>query len=473
MNGLDSLPSDVVLLISGYMTMRDWARASGTCKAWWKLPLNNLDLCKVADHDSKLTIAGIYWVANRCTEAQVLRCEINDISGTVMSQMRPLLKACEDPGLRYLQELHLKCFYEQPLIRYPGNTRTPALRSNSGGTMLFMDLVEGLARMASPLRVLSAHIDKLTNAGAFPRMRQLQHLLLSMSICTSKDDRRLSALASALPQMPQLLTVHLDNTGGYSGSMSILPLDLRPCTRLQSLRLGGIAPADLKLAPQTKLHLDLTHWELACAPVWAQLSSVNTLFYEHVTIQGSMFDRTNLIPWLSGHVKLDTVYLQAFVFGEAVYMNGMQMAPAFIGARHFSLNGHGVRLKVPAQHRWQVLEVWADYAMALEFEDLAVFVRAPPSFTFEFMRFRGTGFRELLRALGDSRRVRLRKVTDSEGDYLHLCNRCTPDSEKWCTFRESKYSWDRRKWYRNSEVCTCGACASCLVAAGKMVGFIR
>ncbi len=46
-------------------------------------------------------------------EAQLLRCDINDINVTGMDQLLPLLRSCKDPGLRNLRELHLKCFYSQ------------------------------------------------------------------------------------------------------------------------------------------------------------------------------------------------------------------------------------------------------------------------------------------------------------------------------------------------------------------------
>lgn len=336
--------------------------------------------------------------------------------------------------------------------------------------MLFDVIVDCLALSASPVRVLSAHIDELINARAFFLMRHLQHLLLFIS----DNDRRLCALASALPHMPQLVTVHLDNTISTSNSMHMPPLDLRPCTSLQSLRLGGIAPADLKLAPQTKLHLDLCNWELACAPVWATvLPSVASLFYKHISKVGRYLGLTEKVPWLSGRVRLDTMCLDTAQYGpdfrSQMCRKGAHMAPAFVGARHFRLISEDVHLKVPAQHGWQVLEGLAHSSMAIKFEDLAAFMRTPPSFTLESKGFLGTEFADLLRAFGGSVRIRSRMLSENDhsAGCLHLCNRCTPESEKWCTFRDAKNS---RGWYRQSEGCTCGACASCLIGAGRMVG---
>lgn len=413
-------------------------------------------------------------------EARLLRCDINDISVASVSQLLPLLRACMDPGLRNLQELHLKCSYSQSdnSQRLPDYTLIPTPCSGnssgliSGGTMLFEALVESLAISDSPVRVLSSHIDELISTTAFPSMRHLRHLLLSMSVCASNDDRRLCALASALPQMPHLLTVHLDNTGSTFSSMHMPPLDLRPCTSLQSLRLAGIAPADLKLAPQTKLNLDLSHWELACAPVWATvLPSVASLFYNNISkANGRYSGVTGCVPWLSEQVLLDTMCLDTARFGpkypSQVWGQGAHMAPAFVGAKHFRLIAGDVLLQVPAQHGWQALEVWADDFLTMHFEDFAAFVRTPPSFTLECKCVSGTEFDDLRRALGDSVLVRVRMLSEDD-HYLHLCNRCTPDSEDWCTLRDPK---DSRGWYRQSEGCRCGACASCLIAAGKMVG---
>lgn len=42
--GLESLPLSIMEKIADQMSLRDWARASSTCKGWWAVSLTTVDL---------------------------------------------------------------------------------------------------------------------------------------------------------------------------------------------------------------------------------------------------------------------------------------------------------------------------------------------------------------------------------------------------------------------------------------------
>ena len=44
METMKALPLEVVQCISEKFSLRKWARTSGTCKEWWTMPLNIIDL---------------------------------------------------------------------------------------------------------------------------------------------------------------------------------------------------------------------------------------------------------------------------------------------------------------------------------------------------------------------------------------------------------------------------------------------
>lgn len=56
---IDKLPSEVIQLIAGHLSFREWARVSATCKEWWTLPLTIVDMSRGKDTEEPLNKSGI------------------------------------------------------------------------------------------------------------------------------------------------------------------------------------------------------------------------------------------------------------------------------------------------------------------------------------------------------------------------------------------------------------------------------
>ncbi|CAL8468977.1 g8518 [Coccomyxa elongata] len=216
MAGFVGLPVELVQIISGCMTLRDWARASGTCKAWWKLPLIKLELCKAAGHESKLTSAGIKWVSKHGHSVQLLVLDLENLAVNSLGELQPLSEIFVGRGIN---ELHLLGSVTTPSLKIPvATTPTHPMGTGQLSRKLFHYIMRYAAAMATALRVLQCHLEYLDPNHGFPVMRHLEHVVLRVA------------------------SLHLPSS----------------CT----------------------VHLDPMSWELACAPVWASLHSVGFLFYD-------------------------------------------------------------------------------------------------------------------------------------------------------------------------------------------------
>lgn len=235
-------------------------------------------------------------------------------------------------------------------------------------------------------------------------------------------------------------------------------LDLTPCTKLQSVWLGGIAPARIALGDSCKLHLDLWSMELACQPVWATLKAVHMLHLAQLSHTVMTFEQ---IPLLFGDVQLDAVYVD---LGK-----GQKATAGLAQAKHLHINGMNVQLHIPATNKWELLTVGSKGSLALEFENLAAFAQSPPAFALGFARSEGPGLPDLMQVLGRSWQLWHRGIYSKNRAGLHLCN---------CPIRHSKIMCNIGSYYDECQIfdgkrpeCSCGACVKCLRAAGKMTVF--
>ncbi|CAL8462698.1 g2231 [Coccomyxa elongata] len=55
---LEGLPISIVDMIASEMSVRKWAQASGTCRAWWTLSLSKLNLDNTGFNEVPLNPAG-------------------------------------------------------------------------------------------------------------------------------------------------------------------------------------------------------------------------------------------------------------------------------------------------------------------------------------------------------------------------------------------------------------------------------
>lgn len=248
---------------------------------------------------------------------QLLVLDLENLAVTSLKQLHPLLEMFRGRRLRSLNELYLLGSVKTPSLtlpiatspRYPTGTAQPTRK-------LFHCVLHNAAARASALRVLRCQLEYLVPNVAFPVMRHLEYLVLSVA-CGAV----LPELAVALPTMQKLQTVHLYNPLQRHAGWSMPSLNLMWCIDLQTIssppieqwtiRLGGIAPADLhlkglKLPSSCTVHLDLTSWELACAPVWSTLRSVGFLFCDQIS-RAMPKGPGGPVSWLNGPVQLDTV----------------------------------------------------------------------------------------------------------------------------------------------------------------------
>lgn len=370
----------------------------------------------------------------------MLNLRFQDIEVKRVEDLRPLLAVCHNPGLASLQELHLSCHCQ---AMRPATAR-----------LVFAMMMQRFAARAPHLRVLTGHCWQLASGRAFPIMANLRHLILTVTI---RERGLPHHLIAALPLMSQLETLHLVRVFGLPEAPA---LDLTPCTKLQSVRLGGIAPAELALGSTCQLNLDLVTLDLACEPVWATLSSVHTLHLDQsldfIVCPEEWIMNLEEVPLLCGCVHLDTVYLTSL-------KRRQELPPGITGARKLVIRGGYVDLRIPAATKWEVLEVQASGSLALHFEDMAAFARSPPAFLFQCREIEGPWFWGLMETLGNSCCVK-----DWQGKVagLHICNICTRKYKEQGLV-DAQYGSSQNFTCKRAECC-CGACRWCLVAAGKM-----
>lgn len=414
--------------------------------------------------------AGILWAAKRCQKAQLLWCNLEDFALSSMQQLRPLLTACRSPGMRNLRELHLLYLStDRPwrdavdcaqLFRPNAAAAAPCNIANSAAAFEYiLQCCAGHAR--SSLRVLCGEVPALVPGLRFPVMPNLRHLMLAV-----ESGKGLPELVASLPLMLQLETIHLcHKPGSYAKTPA---LDLTACRKLQSIWLGGIAPAGLALARSCQLHLDLYDLDLAFEPVWSTVSFVQTLYICGVQVSSDPLCHTPL-PLLYGSVQLDTVFLE-----NCIFANMPEMTAPLGGARHLSITGREVHLRIPAANRWEILEVWAWGFLALDFEDRNAFLSSPPAFTFEFTGTIGLGIWDLVKGLGDAAQLQVKHHEKfHEGTLMHLCNRCLSGSasEDWCCRLQEEHKQGAcARFDDKPQNCRCSACAHCLISAGKISG---
>ncbi len=371
----------------------------------------------------------------------------------LLGELQPLSEIFVGRGIN---ELHLLGSVTTNSLKIPVAT-TPMHPMGTGqlSRKLFHSILRCAAAMATGLRVLQCHLEYVVPERAFPVMPHLEHVVLRV---TSEDV--LPKLAAALPHMRQLQTVHLYNPLHKHVGWNMPFLNLIGCPNLQSIRLGGIAPAGLHLPSSCTVHLDLTSWELACAPVWASLRSVGFLFYDQDRMAIPK-GHGGVVHWLDGPVRLDTVCVENITKETALAL------PAGIaGARHVIICGNDVHLHIPAKNSWKIIEVHACGDLSFDFEDVSAFARNAPAFTVEFVNTKGLGIWSFMKAMGGS--WDMRTFSQSTIDFFHLCNRCIDDTR--CNFMEDYFEDIQQHGgiYRMAAICKCGACPDCLFAAGNI-----
>ena len=402
----------------------------------------------------------------------MLRCDLEDFAFSSMQQLRPLLAASRSPGMRNLQELHLLYMSSsgpwrnavdctQLLWPHTAATGPPQHIANSAAAFQYI-LQCCAAHARTSLRVLHGRTPSLVPGLRFPVMHNLKHLVMAV-----ESGPGLSELVAALPLMLQLETIHLSHKPGSYAKTPIL--DLTACRKLQSIWLGGIAPAELSLGRSCQLHLDLYVLDLAFEQVWATVSFVHTLYICGSHTSSDPWCHTPL-PLLCGSVQLDTVYLENWNFG-----NAPELTAPLARTRHLSISGQEVHLRIPAANNWETLQVWAWGFLALEFEDRNSFVRSPPAFTLEFTGTIGLGVWDLVKSLGQSAHLQVRDHEKfHEGTLMHLCNRCPSSgsaSGLWCCPLQEEHKQDAQARFDGEPLnCRCSAYAHCLISAGKISG---
>lgn len=160
-----------------------------------------------------------------------------------LEDLEPLLAACHLPGLASLQELDVLCASFYPLELMPqmvsfshwlgacavSAAAHPNLCGYIWASLVFFEIIlQSSAAWAPKLRLLKGAMWDLVSGRAFPVMSGLKHLMLSVM-----EGPGLCELVAALPQMPQLETLHLAH---YPTRHAKTPrLNFMPCTKLQSL----------------------------------------------------------------------------------------------------------------------------------------------------------------------------------------------------------------------------------------------
>lgn len=406
--------------------------------------------------------AGILWAAKRCRAAQMLRCDLETVCDLCLEELRPILAACHHPGLPNLRELHLLCQADGFSESVPeGISRDEWMRPCAASaaetplsnellrtsTVFFEIMLQCAAAWAPGVQLLRGEVWDLVSGRRFPILPNLRHLVLSVM-----EGQGLSDLLIALPLMSHLETLHL-TTSPKVDSIWTPAMDLAPCTKLQSVWLGGIVPAELALGDSCKLYLDLYDLVLAHAPIWATLSSVHNLYLGNWP-GGEI--QLKKIPLLSGAVQLDVVYISSFTTGRDL--------PLGISAAHeLHISGVYIKLCIPAVSKWKLLEVFASGSLELEFEDLNNFANGPPAFALNITGPKGSGVWDLVAALHMCEQWVY--VTECSA-RLHLCNRCDPENMACCSMDIAYEPYQR--YMCSSIYCRCGACARCLIAAAKM-----
>jgi hypothetical protein len=193
------------------MTLRDWARASGTCRQLYRLPLSVMRIGDPAhEHEGTLhqgapvvsdavqivslkippitsscdkegsnaqPAAGWEWASKRWSAAHILHLQLNK------DNAMQLAGVCEPPmQLQHLKELHF-CCKDDACVWWRLSLKASWLLSRS-----------------PRLEALSCRVSR--RLFYFPPLTTLKHLMLSMSDFSSLDDY--------LPQLPALESLHLD-----------------------------------------------------------------------------------------------------------------------------------------------------------------------------------------------------------------------------------------------------------------------
>ena len=231
--------------------------------------------------------AGLQWVSKRCNAVQLLVLNLGDPHVASMEQLLPLVTSLKGPSLRSLSELYL-FHYSAATQRHP---------ESQASAEIIQALMSQAAAMAPALRVVNCFLHDVVPGKVFPVMCQVEHLVLIVY-----NEAILPEIAAALPHMRRLQTVLMTGDLGFE----MPSLNLVDCTNLHCIRLKNIAPAGLHLPSSCAVHLDLGSLEVACAPMWALLSSVGTLYLTLLSMvvpNNSLNPRNcEAVPWLSGAV---------------------------------------------------------------------------------------------------------------------------------------------------------------------------
>lgn len=392
------------------MTVRDWARASGTCRHMYKagieaahiaccgLPPQNQDLfleqgtklClpessvawpRVASHNEIIGLLdgpGLLWASKRWRMASVLHLQMHE---GVAQRLPPALASQPLPG-DWLTELQL--------MWGPGATPVSHCMAS-------------LLSHAPSLTLLAIRTDARGIRHPMldvPVLRQLQHLVL-VAESDSNDSSPynfnadlhqgclLRVLIMGLGNLPALKTLHLKHVtlgdpGGLALPMRMHVLPLHVCATLQHVRLDSYLSGDILLlegcsACASFLQGSAGDLQDAC---WQEmLVQLRGIALSSSMWNGDYKQTEHMMHILQCCPVLRDLRLELLRSPVSQpYLFSLTRSLARLDT--LSITAHDLQVFVPSCARWQCIRLWCAGRLDVTFEDVGAFARHARAFVF-------------------------------------------------------------------------------------------
>ncbi|BDA51178.1 hypothetical protein COCOBI_18-0540 [Coccomyxa sp. Obi] len=382
------LPMDIWQKVSSFMSVREWAQASGTCKDVCRAPLLVVKLVRDPVRKArKYSVAGLQWAAKRSGEAHVLILAEVALSASPVEATDALVQLATNA--RSLQEALI-----DPTERH---TATFTIEQREE---MAQKVAAQLAASAPQLRVLRCRARDLQSFPVFP---SLKHLMLDLRNSSLREG------AGTLTALVNLETLHLRTPGeshahlyepgdegpgdeeGLGGlgfeAFRAQPfdcpnLDLSSLGRLHSLFLENITPAGIMVCTGCGVHVALIGGHCRTHPVWGVLGQVGDSLRSLTGLEFSESeeggDRQPLPRVLTEAPRLERVEIQ-------VAQWDLERLPAALArVRYLDVSGDDISFHVPAEVSWESLCVSADGDLDVVFDNVDAFARREMNFRFSF-----------------------------------------------------------------------------------------
>ncbi|BDA45359.1 hypothetical protein COCOBI_07-1460 [Coccomyxa sp. Obi] len=335
------LPAELWARVAAHMSLRDWARASGTCRSTKAVCLKNLTI-------KNIPAAGVQWASRMLDTADVLCSSAHSL--------RPIAQGVMS-GLYSIKQLQQLVIDAHPC-------------SDS-----LLSCLSWLLAQTCKLEILVTRVD---SSPWFPSLTTLKHLIL-----TFHGDA--GNFCDAVPTCTALETLSLHSLGRYGSEvlrMGMLEMDGLP--HLRVLVLKAIVPESIKVPKACQVHIGVSPTTDMQNSMWqCVLANIHALKVDLPMPDTASVD----LFWkriLSPLQNLRILDMHVCTAQPVLYLK------PFAQIEKLRISGQDLDLYFPAGVSWDTVEVDATGSLELDFEDLSGFPLAVPRFAARYGVLRST-----------------------------------------------------------------------------------